>query len=93
MSYALRLCKQHWPLGTRVHIKRFWWVDSKTGHQDQCDGTVIKHWQATGDRPGITVMCDDGREHSGEPCVLWAKKLDEHPIGQIEMFCSQKVCA
>lgn len=88
MSYALRWCKENLPVGMRVNIKRSWWVDWDKGiyHTDRCNGTVVKHWRATGDMPGITVKCDDGREHSGEPNHLEPREIGEPFRGQVDMW-------
>jgi len=72
VSHALRLCKERWPIGTRVSVQRERWLGERAERYEsvRIDATVIKHWRATGDRPGITVLCDDGIEASREPCVF-----------------------
>ncbi len=87
MSYALRYCKAHYPIGSRWSIERFWWVDFRAGvgHEDRINGTVTKHWRATGDMPGITLLCDDGLEYGGEPAVLEPRVVAEAFVGQMEL--------
>jgi len=72
MSHALRLCKERWPIGLRLSVLRQRWIGARAERHEtlRIDGTVVKHWRATGDRPAITVLCDDGIEASGEPCIL-----------------------
>ena len=87
MSHALRLCKECYPIGSRWSIARFWWIDFRAGlgHQDRITGTVTKHWRALGDMPGVTVLCDDGREHRGEPAILEMRPAYEAWAGQMEL--------
>lgn len=87
MSNALRLCKEHYPIGSRWNIARFWWIDFRAGHghHDRIAGTVTKHWRADGDMPGITLLCDDGREHGGEPSILEMRETADAWVGQMEL--------
>ena len=88
MSYALRWCKEHYPIGARVNIKRFRWISFKDGvyEEDRCNGTVIKHWRATGDMPAFTVLCDDGREFGGEFIHLEPREVRDEYRGQMALF-------
>jgi hypothetical protein len=88
MSNTLTWCKQHYPIGSRWNIERGWWVDFQTGdyHRDRINGTVIKHWRATGNTPGLTLLCDDGREYGGEPTHLIPREAQNDCRGQLSLF-------
>ena len=88
MSHALRLCKEHYPIGSRWNIKRFWWVDYGRGieHHDRINGTVVKRRRAHGDMPGLTLLCDDGRKFGGEPMILELREARDPFVGQMALI-------
>jgi len=75
------------PIGSRWNIKRFWWINFQAGvyHEDRINGTVTKHWRATGNMPGLTLLCDDGREHGGEPIHLAPREPCGKFVGQMAL--------
>jgi hypothetical protein len=55
--------KAWYPVGARVEIDRFWWVDFPRGiyHSDRIRGQIVKYKR--GDTTNfIVVQCDDGKE-------------------------------
>ena len=87
MSYELRACKERWPIGKRVSVNRFRWIDADNGlyQTSRIEGIVVAHWAG----PGVNVLCDDGIIESGKPHILDVREADTPAADQTDLFSTE----